>query len=507
VTLVALVRRVFIRERRLLVASCREFEVASGSEFDVPTAPCNNHATPSIYDSVETEFDQEKQQELFNDVEKFLQDQGASEVPPMSHVFGSNQYPEIQISPETTENSSLAMVSEFGWSQLAKTSTVPGRAQPAVFDTGEKLAQLVAAEDPSVALISNLGWPDFYNNKQETNPIDKTWTLPVKDNGEQLLKLVAAEDPSVALVSDHGWLDTAAKKTSHHGWPDIPVENTTNPTGEPSWNSRIGGLDTAENIINSTADLSLTSYHGGPATAEITMNPTRELPLTSCPQQVHSNQTITLTLPVVSATHLEQSRDKPLDNTLLAMADEASSSVEAYNSSLRDNNNSPLDTKNGSLGTKISPITANNTKSCQELQAANYPGGEPIIEAARARPSVIVSARSSRKRAFKETDDAEKRPMVEKNAPVPILMPDLTMDDTQDEIPPALLEKRRKGNARCKKYRVNKKQKEAIEETELEMLTRRNEFLREEEKRLTDRKWKLQQSYLSLIRQKKIRFQ
>ena len=39
------------------------------------------------------------------------------------------------------------------------------------------------------------------------------------------------------------------------------------------------------------------------------------------------------------------------------------------------------------------------------------------------------------------------------------------------------------------------------------MLTIRNELLREEEKRLTDRKRELQQSYLSLIRQKKIIFQ
>ena len=38
------------------------------------------------------------------------------------------------------------------------------------------------------------------------------------------------------------------------------------------------------------------------------------------------------------------------------------------------------------------------------------------------------------------------------------------------------------------------------------MLTIRNELLREEEKRLTDRKRELQQSYLSLIRQKKIIF-
>merc|ERR1712192_173045 len=103
---------------------------------------------------------------------------------------------------------------------------------------------------------------------------------------------------------------------------------------------------------------------------------------------------------------------------------------------------------------------------------------------------------------------AGKKPMVEKNAPAPILMLDPTMDDDdQDEVSPAVLEKRKKSNARCKKYRVNKKKREDMEETELEMLTQRNEFLREEEKRLTDRKRKLQQSYLSLIRQKKIRFE
>ena len=57
-----------------------------------------------------------------------------------------------------------------------------------------------------------------------------------------------------------------------------------------------------------------------------------------------------------------------------------------------------------------------------------------------------------------------------------------------------------------KEYRINKKQKEAMtEETELEMLRRRNEFLREEEKRLADRLEKLQ-NYLSLIKQKKSDF-
>jgi len=422
-----LVRRLLVREfpftRELLVASSREFEAASDSEFDVTTTFCNNHASPSIDEIVQTEFDHEKEQELYNDFEKILQEQGANEVPPLPHVFGSNQYSEIQISPETAENSSLAVVSEFGWSQLAETSTSPSRAQPGVIDTGEELAQLVAAEDPSVALVSNLSWPDF-NNKKQPTAVDKTWMLPVEDNCEQLLKLVAAEDPSVTLVSEHAW-------------PDTSVGNNIN----------------------------------------------------------HSSQTVTLTLPVVSATSLEQLRgEQPLDDTLLAIAVEATSSLEANNSSLGTNN---------SLTT--------NTTSCPELQVTNYPG-RPIIEVAKSRPSVIVSTRS-RKRAFIETDgNAEKKLIIEKDASVPIQTTpkptlDFAKDDNQDEVPLAVLEKRRKGNARCKKYRINKKQKEATEETELEMLTRRNEFLKAEEKRLTDRKRKVQQSYLSLIRQKKIRFQ
>lgn len=301
---------------------------------------------------------------------------------------------------------------------MAETPTLPDTTQPGFFDNGE-LAQLVAAEDPSRALVSNLGWPDLIgedlicNEKQQRNAIDNTWKLPVKNNCEQLQKLVAAEDPSVALVSDHGW-------------PDPAVENN----------------------INYTRDLSLTSH------------------------QVHSDQTVTLTLPVVSATSLEQSRGQPLDNILLSVAVEASIFLEAYNSSPGTNNN-----------------------SAPELQVANSPDW-PSTNVAKTRPSVIVSTRS-RKRAL---------------IPTPKLMQNLTVDDDQDDknqdgVSPAVLEKRRKGNARCKKYRNNKKHKEAIEETELEMLTRRNEFLRGEEKRLSERKRKLQQSYLSLIRQKKIRFE
>jgi len=439
------VRRLLIQQ--FLVASSREFEAASGHEFDVPTASCNNHASPSIEYTVQTEFDQERQQQRLDDVEKFLQDQGAIELPRLSHMFGSNQYPQVQLSPETTENSSMAMVSEFGWSQLADISKVP--------DTGRHLAQLVEAEEPSVALVSDLGWPDVHNNNKEQPG--------VSDTGEQLEKLVAAEDPAGALVSDLGWLGTAA-----------------------------------ENIINSTGDPSLTTH------------------------QVYCDQTGTFTLPVVSATSLEQSRGQLLDDALLAMASEASNSLEANNSSLGTSISS-LGNNNSSPGTNISLTATNNTRSCQGLQVSNYPG-EHITDAAVTRPSVIVpTGSSSRKRAFKETNGcAEKKLISEKNAPalilvpdpimdddqsVPILMFDPSMDDDQDEVSPAVLEKRRKANARCRKYRVNKKQRETIEKTELEMLTERNEFLREKEKRLTDRKRKLQQCYLSLIRQKKIRFQ
>ena len=367
----------------------------------MPTASCNNHASPSIEYTVQAEFDQEKDQERLNDVKKFLQDQGSYEGPPLSHMFDSNQNPRIPISPETTETSSLALVSEFGWAPLAEISKVP--------DNGEQLAQLVAAKDPSGALVSDLGWPDVYiNEKQPTNAID----------------------------------DTPLTSYSHNG-----------------------GLDTAEITNNST---------GGPS-------------LTSC--QVHSNQTVTLTgLPVVSATSLDESRGQLLEDALLAMASEASSSLEAHNSSLGTSIRS-LGNNNSSPGTNISLTATNNSRICQGLQVTNYLPGGPITEAACTRPSVIVSKRSPRKRAFKEiNDNAEKKlileknlpvqnlmpdhtmdddqeetngsagrtPMVEKNSPAPIFIPDLSMDDDQDEVSPAVLEKRKKANARCRKYRINK---------------------------------------------------
>jgi hypothetical protein len=147
--------------REFAVASCREFEAASGSEFEVTTAPCNNLPSPSIDEIVQTEYDQEKEQELVRNFEKVLQEQGSNESNTLldlpSHDFDSNQFPEIQLCPES---SSLAQVSELGWSQLAGTPSSPDTTQPGLFDD-VNLAQLVAAEDPSRALVSNPGWPDL----------------------------------------------------------------------------------------------------------------------------------------------------------------------------------------------------------------------------------------------------------------------------------------------------------------------------------------------------------
>merc|ERR1719150_2266289 len=200
------------------------------------------------------------------------------------------------------------------------------------------------------------------------------------------MKLVAALDPSVALIPDHGW----------------PL------------------LDTTENTINSSRESSCTTH------------------------QVNSNQTVTLTLPVVNATSSESPR-----HPQLAMPVQASISPE-INKGL------------------ISTTTARS-------DVAEHPGSRPINkEDMIARPSVIVQARP-RKRAFKEVGGF--------SLPTAIKTHVLTEDENQDEILAAVLEKRRKeGNARCQKYRVKKKEKAATEETELEMLEKRNAFLRREEK-------------------------
>ena len=100
--------------REFKVASCREFEAASGSEFDVSslddiligknlkfffqvaTAPCNNLPPLSIDEIVQSEYDQEKEQELYNDFEKILQEQGSNTLlDAPSHDFDSNQLDKI----------------------------------------------------------------------------------------------------------------------------------------------------------------------------------------------------------------------------------------------------------------------------------------------------------------------------------------------------------------------------------------------------------------------------
>jgi len=337
------------------LASRREFEEASGSEFDVATSAYNNLAPPT-YDE---QFNQEKQQ-LVNDFEKFLNDNELLD-------FDCSQTAEIQLCPE---NSALATISEQDLSHIAEisfpaslthsstgngyetadSSFTSSLNQPSTIDNGDKLAQLVAALDPSEALVAGNCWPD--PKRAAAHPQSASY-----------------EKPALALTPLHGSPDT--------------METVTLYPGETSWNN---------NEVLSSG---------------------------------------TLTLPVVTAS-------------------------DACNEVHEDT----------ALTSRVS-----------------------IEEAQQARPSVIVAARS-RKRAIEEETN-------NKDA-------DIKLND--DDVPPAVLEKRRKGNDRCKRYRRNKKQREAEEDAELEDLEARNASLREEEQRLTARKRKLQQAYLDLIRQKKIRF-
>ena len=313
--------------------------------------PSNNLASPSIYETAQQEFDQEIEEEKFKEFNKLLQD------PAPIFDSGSNQHPGIQLCSENA----LPVVSEH----LAGSFTASTAAQPSIIDTGEQLAQLVAALDPSVTLVSNQGWSDpkaetiICNQEQPENAIRKTWEPPVQDNYEELMKLVATLDPSVALIPDHGW----------------PL------------------LDTTENTINSSRESSCTTH------------------------QVNSNQTVTLTLPVVNATSLDSPR-----HPQLAMPVQANISPE-INKGM---------------------ITTTTARS----DVVNHPGSRPITKEAASRPSVIVQARP-RKRAFKEVGGY--------SLPTANKTHSLAENENQDEILAAVLEKRRKeGNARCQKYRVKK---------------------------------------------------
>jgi len=364
--------------RRLLLASRREFEEASGSGFDVPTIACNNPAPP-IFDE---QIDQEKQQ-LLNDFEKLLNDKGYLD-------SDHSQTSEIQLCPE---NSALATVSEQDLSQIAEISfpaSSPAESsfssslnlnQPSTIDNGNELAKLVAALDPSEALLSANGWPDPREAAAQ----------PQADSYE----------PDLALTPPYTSLDT--------------METATIYPGETSRNSN----------------------------------------------GVHSS--VTLTLPVVTATSFEQQPINQLSGTTW-----------------------PERIASFSVSQESSYI---NSNACNEVHEDTGLTSRPIIEEAqRNRPSVIVAARS-RKRAIEEETNNK----------------DAVMKPCDADVPPSVLEKRRKGNERCKRYRRNKKEREAEEDAELEDLAARNAFLREVEQRLTARKRKLQQAYLDLIRQKKIR--
>merc|ERR1712004_681749 len=96
------------------------------------------------------QIDQEKQQ-LLNDFEKLLNDKEYLD-------SDYSQTSEIQFCPE---NSALATISEQDLSQIAEISfpSSLNLNQPSTIDNGDKLAQLVAALDPSEALVSGNCWP------------------------------------------------------------------------------------------------------------------------------------------------------------------------------------------------------------------------------------------------------------------------------------------------------------------------------------------------------------
>jgi len=364
------------------LASRREFEEASGSGFDVPTIACNNPAPP-IFDE---QIDQEKQQ-LLNDFEKLLNDKGYLD-------SDHSQTSEIQLCPE---NSALATISEQDLSQIAEISF------PALSPAESSFSSSLNLNQPSTI-----------------------------DNGDKLAQLVAALDPSEALVSGNCWPADPRGAAAH-----------------------------SQSASCETPDLALTPPYASPDTMEtatITIYPGETSPINN---GVHSSDT--LTLPVVTAASFEQPIGQLSGTTW------------------------PERVAPSSMSQKSSYI---NSNACIEVHEDTALTNRPIIEEAQqTRPSVIVAARS-RKRAIEEETNNK----------------DAVLKPCDDDVPPAVLEKRRKGNERCKRYRKNKKQREAEEDAELGDLEARNAFLRDEEQRLTARKIELQQAYLDLIRQKKIRF-
>jgi len=361
-----------------LLASCREFEEASISEFDVATPSCNNPASPTTddIDYVNSDFNQEKEQANFNEFQKVLQELVGTEDPTAHHYSSKGLSTEIQFYPE---NSSLATVPEFDFSHAMEMSLSSSLTQAGTIDNGNELAQLVASLDPSEALVSGNGWPD---------PRGAAAHLQF-------------EKPALALTPLHG--------------SRVTMETVTLHPAETSWNN---------NRVPSS--------------------------------------TVTLTLPLVTATSFEQPTGQLSGTT---WPERVATFPVSHESSYV------------------------NSDACNGVHEDTALTNRPIIEEVQTRPSVIVAARS-RKRAIEEETNNK----------------DAALKLSDDDVSPAVLEKRRKGNERCKRYRMNKKEREAEEDAELEALAARNAFLREEEQRLTARKRKLQQAYLDLIRQKKIRF-
>jgi len=360
------------------LASRREFEEASISEFDVATPSCNNQASPTIddIDFVNSDFNQEKEQANFNEFQKVLQDLVGTGDPTGNNYSSQALSTEIQFYPE---NSSPATVPELDFSHVAEMSLSSSVTQAGTIDNGNELAQLVAALDPSEALVSCNGWP--------ADPREAA-AQP---------QSASCEIPALALTPLHGSPDTIKTATIYPG----------------------------ETSSNNNED--------------------------------HSS--VTLTLPVVTAASFGQ----------------------------LSGINWPEEVASCSVPQESSYI---NSNACNEVHEDTALTNRPIIEDAQQnRPSVIVAARS-RKRAIEEETSNK----------------DAVMKLSDDDVPPAVLEKRRKGNERCKRYRMNKKQREAEGDAELQDLETRNSFLREEEQRLTARKRKLQNAYLDLIRQRKIRF-
>jgi len=376
--------------RRLLLASRREFEEASGSEFDVPTIACNNTALP-IFDE---QVNQEKQQ-LLNDFEKLLNDKGYLD-------SDYSQASEIQLCPE---NSALATISEQDLSKIAEISFPATLTQSSTGSENE-------TNDSFCSSSLNLNQPSTI------------------DNGDELAKLVAALDPSEALVSGNGWPDPREAAAHHQSASYEKPDSVLTPP------YAYGSPDTMETA---------TIYRG-----ETSPNN----------NGVHSS--VTLTLPVVTATSFEQPTGQLSGTTW------------------------PERVASFSMSQESSYI---NSNACSEVHKDASLTSRLIIEEAQTRPSVIVAARSRKRVSGEETNSK-----------------DAVLKLSDDDVSPSVLEKRRKGNERCKRYRKNKKQREAEEDAELEDLEARNSFLREEEQRLTARKRKLQQAYLGLIRQKKIRF-